>query len=135
MAVDFQLFLITPFILFVYRKSKKFGVLLTLLMFFGAVITAFVMIYVNEWRYPIISPKLKPQPTFMDDFYYKPYVRSSTYFMGILSGYIYHEWKNQNQAVVAIVDKIKNSILIRTLFYILGIGLTQFIIWIVVPFQ
>jgi hypothetical protein len=104
-------------------------------MFFGAVITAFVMIYVNEWRYPIISPKLKPQPTFMDDFYYKPYVRSSTYFMGILSGYIYHEWKNQNQAVVAIVDKIKNSILIRTLFYILGIGLTQFIIWIVVPFQ
>ena len=101
----------------------------------GAVITAFVMIYVNEWRYPMINPKLKPQPTFMDDFYYKPYIRSSAYFMGILSGYFYHEWKNQNPTVVAIVDKIKNSIMIRTLFYIFGFGLTQFVIWIILPFQ
>lgn len=93
------------------------------------------MIYVNEWRYPIISPKLKPQPNFMDDFYYKPYIRSSAYFMGIFSGFIYHEWKNGNQKVVAVIDKIKNSILLRILFYVVGIALTQFIIWIIVPIQ
>ena len=71
----------------------------------------------------------------MDDFYYKPYIRSSAYFMGIFSGFIYFEWKNGNQKVVAIIDKIKNSILLRILFYVVGIGLTQFVIWVIVPFQ
>lgn len=71
----------------------------------------------------------------MDDFYYKPYIRSSPYFMGIFSGFIYHEWKNGNQKIVRIIDKIKNSILLRTLFYIIGIAITQFIIWIIVPLQ
>lgn len=135
LAVDFQLFIITPFLLLAYKKNKKLGWLLTFLLFLGSVITAFVMIYVNEWRYPIISPKLKPQPNFMDDFYYKPYIRSSAYFMGIFSGFIYFEWKNGNQKVVAIIDKIKNSIFLRILFYVVGIGLTQFVIWVIVPFQ
>ncbi len=71
----------------------------------------------------------------MDDFYYKPYIRSSAYFMGIFSGFIYYEWKNGNQKFVIIIDKIKNSILLRTLLYVFGIGLTQFIIWVIVPFQ
>lgn len=135
MAVDFQLFLITPFLLFIYKKSKKLGWLVTLLLFLGSVVTAFIMIYVNDWRYPIVSLKMKPQPKFMDDFYYKPYIRASTYFMGIFSGFIYYEWKNGNQKVINIIDKIKNSILIRTSFYIVGISLTQIVIWIIVPFQ
>lgn len=71
----------------------------------------------------------------MDDFYYKPYIRSSAYFMGIFSGYIYHEWKNGNEKVIRIIDKIKNSIFLRTMFYVVGIGLTQFVIWVIVPFQ
>jgi hypothetical protein len=71
----------------------------------------------------------------MDDFYYKPYIRSSAYFIGIFSGYFYYEWKNQNQTIIRIVDKVKNSIMIRVLFYLIGIGLTQFVIWIIVPFQ
>jgi hypothetical protein len=90
LAVDFQLFLITPFILYAYAKNKKIGWLITSLLFLATVITAFVMILVNEWHYPIpSSSKLKPQPTFMDDFYYKPYIRASAYFMGIFTGYIY----------------------------------------------
>ena len=33
------------------------------------------------------------------------------------------------------VNKVKRSIPIRVIFYILGIGLTQFVIWIIIPFQ
>lgn len=71
----------------------------------------------------------------MDDFYYKPYIRSSAYFMGIFSGFIYYEWKNGNQKVIAFIDKVKNSVFLRILFYVLGISLTQFVIWVIVPFQ
>lgn len=94
LAVDFQLFLITPFIMFIYHKSKKAGWITTFVLFLGSVICAFVLIMVNDWRYPIPNPKMKPQPEFMDKFYYKPYVRASAYFMGIFSGFIYYQWKN-----------------------------------------
>ena len=89
LAVDFQLFLITPFFLYAYTKNKKLGWLITFLLFVASVVTAFVMIMVNDWRYPIPNPKMAPQPEFMDKFYYKPYIRASAYFMGIFSGFIY----------------------------------------------
>lgn len=66
LAVDFQLFIITPFIIFVYLKSKKAGWILTFLLFLASIICAFVLIMVNDWRYPIPNPKMKPQPEFMD---------------------------------------------------------------------
>ena len=78
---------------------------------------------VNDWRYPIPNPSMKPQPKFMDDFYFKPYVRASTYFMGIFSGFLYYEWKNENDAVLRVINKIKRSISIRIALYVIGIGL------------
>jgi len=89
----------------------------------ASIITAFVMILANDWRYPIPNPKMAPQPEFMDKFYYKPYIRASTYMMGVFSGFIYVEWKNNDPTIVRIVNKIKNSIFIRVLFYVVGIGL------------
>lgn len=71
----------------------------------------------------------------MDKFYYKPYIRASAYFMGIFSGYIYYEWKNKNESYVKVINYITKSIPIRAAFLIVGFGLTQFIIWIIVPFQ
>lgn len=62
LAVDFQLFLITPFIMFIYFKNKKVGWIVTFLLFLGSVVCAFVLIMVNNWRYPIPNPKMKPQP-------------------------------------------------------------------------
>jgi hypothetical protein len=70
-------------------KNKKWGFILTILIFLASVICAFIMIMVNDWRYPIPNPAMKPQPDFMDRFYYKPYIRISTYMMGIWSGMFY----------------------------------------------
>lgn len=89
LAVDFQLFLISPFILYAYHKNKKIGWLVSLFLFLASVVTAFILIMVNDWRYPIPNPKFAPQPEFMDQFYYKPYIRASAYMMGIFTGFIY----------------------------------------------
>lgn len=89
LAVDFQLFLITPFFLYAYSKNKKLGWWITFGLFLASVLTAFIQIMVNDWRYPIPNPKLPPQPLFMDKFYYKPWIRASAYMMGVFSGFIY----------------------------------------------
>jgi hypothetical protein len=54
--------LITPFIFLAYAKNKKLGFLITVLIFFASVLTAFILVLVNKWRYPIFNPKLAPQP-------------------------------------------------------------------------
>lgn len=90
LAVDFQLFLITPFLILAYTYNKKLGWGITFFLFLASIICAFVLIMVNDWRYPIPNPSMKPQPKFMDDFYFKPYVRASTYFMGLFSGFLYY---------------------------------------------
>ena len=135
LAVDFQLFVVTPFIIYAYHKSKKLGVIVTVLLLVASVVTAFIMILANDWRYPIPNPSFAPQPDFMDNFYYKPYIRASAYLMGILAGYFYVEWKNHHPRVTFIVNYIKNSITIRVLFYIIGIALCEATIWIIIPYQ
>lgn len=135
LAVDFQLFFISPFIMYAYHKNKKIGWLISFGLFLGSVITAFVLIMVNDWRYPIPNPKFAPQLDFMDNFYYKPYVRASAYLMGIFTGFIYVEWKANNPAFVEPINKIKNSIVARVLLYVIGIALVEGTIWIIVPYQ
>lgn len=133
--MDFQLFLITPFIILAFIKNKKIGWIVTFVLFFASVLTAFILVIVNDWRYPIPNPKMKPQPEFMDNFYYKPYIRASAYFMGIFSGFLYSQWKEGHEKTVQVVNYIKRSIPLRIAFYIVGIGLCEFAIWIIIPFQ
>lgn len=71
----------------------------------------------------------------MDKFYYKPYIRASAYMMGLWSGMFYNEWKSKNETVCKIVDRVKGSVLIRTIFYIVGITLISTIVWVVIPYQ
>lgn len=71
----------------------------------------------------------------MDKFYYKPWIRASAYMMGIFSGFVYYEWKNGDATVTKYVNKVKGSVLLRSLFYLVGIGLCELTIWIIVPFQ
>lgn len=96
LSVDFQLFIITPFIFYAYAKNKKLGFFISFLLFFASVLTAFILVMVNDWRYPMVNPKLPAQPEFMDKFYYKPYIRASAYMMGMWSGMFYNEWKDKN---------------------------------------
>lgn len=55
--------------------------------------------------------------------------------MGMFAGFIYYEWKENNETALKYINKIKRSIPIRISFYVVGISMIQFIIWIIVPFQ
>ena len=121
--------------MFAYKKNKKLAWFLTFVLFLISVIVAFVLIMVNDWRYPIPNPEYPPQPDFMDNFYYKPYVRASAYLMGIFTGFIYVEWKAGNEAFVNPINKIKNNVIIRILFYVIGIALVNIVIWMIIPYQ
>jgi peptidoglycan/LPS O-acetylase OafA/YrhL len=71
----------------------------------------------------------------MDDFYYKPYIRASAYMMGLWSGILYNEWKAKNESVCRFINKVTGSVLIRTIFYIVGITLISTIVWVMAPYQ
>ena len=135
LAVDFQLFLITPFLFLAYRRSKKLGLAVLIILFAASIISAWLLIFINHWRYPTYNPTFKPQPSFMDNFYYKPWVRAAPYLMGVFTGLFYLEWKEQNPKVMAIINTMRNSIRIRIALYVIGITLTTATIWVLVPYQ
>ena len=56
LAVDFQLFIITPFIFLIYRKSKKIGLAVIVFLFLASIISAWLLIFINDWRYPTYNP-------------------------------------------------------------------------------
>lgn len=47
LAVDFQLFIITPFIFLAYRLNKKAGLGVILTLFAGSILIAWLLIYIN----------------------------------------------------------------------------------------
>ncbi|CAD8115428.1 unnamed protein product [Paramecium sonneborni] len=133
---DFQIFLITPILLIIYAKNKKIGLALIVLLLIGSIFSAYYIAYSHDYHLQMGAPNAKPQPDYQDVFYYKPWVRISPYLIGILFGFFYRNYINgQNKKIVDLAQKIKDSVIIRTLFYVIGIGLTQTIIWIIVPLQ
>ncbi|CAD8211140.1 unnamed protein product [Paramecium pentaurelia] len=133
---DFQIFLITPILLIIYAKNKKIGLAIIISLLIGSIFSAYYIAYSNDFHLQMGTPNAKPQPDYQDIFYYKPWVRISPYLIGILFGFFYRNYiSGQNKRMVDLAQKIKDSVLIRTLFYVIGIGLTQTIIWIIVPLQ
>jgi hypothetical protein len=56
--------------------------------------------------------------------------------MGILFGLLYRiHLKGSSHTVNALVWKIRSSMLVRTLLYVIGMGLINAIIWMIVPLQ
>ncbi|XP_011495596.1 PREDICTED: nose resistant to fluoxetine protein 6-like [Ceratosolen solmsi marchali] len=89
-AVDMQLFIISPIILYPLYKKPKIGLAITgLLLIISLAVTA-AIIAIN--RYPMASVKLSdfsPELTakMFSDVYNKPYTRGGPWLIGILFGY------------------------------------------------
>ncbi len=89
LSVDFQLFLVTPPLLFVYKHNKKWGAGLVVAMLAGSLLSAWLIVYLNDWFFPVMSPNYIPSLQYFDQFYYRPYVRASPYLVGILMGMLH----------------------------------------------
>ena len=128
LACDFQLFLITPFFLWLYVKNANLGklALLTLLVVFLAV--GFVVTFVDKI---ITFPLQNASPDF-NWYYYMPYTRAPPYVLGLLISLIYKELKfSQNRGFF--INLILQSRIFRIAVSFIGIGIILFVTWIVTP--
>lgn len=53
---DMQIYIITPFLLIFYFKNNKFGLIVIATLFFGCLISGFIITYVDEYGFAFPSP-------------------------------------------------------------------------------
>ena len=85
LAVDMQLFLVTPILIFIHHKSPKIGWFLLSVWLAQDVTTAVSLVLARDYSASILIQ----QGHFFSNFYQRTYVRASPYIVGIASGYIY----------------------------------------------
>jgi len=95
LANDMQFFIITPFLIWTYHKSKAAGIAVCLVLLAASTgITAWLVIGGTTLPDGTVLPKdlssssLSPNnPDFVVEVYTKPYCRIQSYLIGILTGY------------------------------------------------
>lgn len=92
---DFQMFLITPIFLWIYIKNKTLGKLAIV----GLMIISYIIaLSVGSWLQVSASPPTTggiTNPRGFVDYYVKPYIRLPPYFIGVLMGLFYKEYKEK----------------------------------------
>uniref|UniRef100_A0A1A9X1E4 Uncharacterized protein n=1 Tax=Glossina brevipalpis TaxID=37001 RepID=A0A1A9X1E4_9MUSC len=100
LAVDSQLFFLSPIIIYLLNKSRKYGVILLSIVAVITSIVPFVVSYAKN-----LSPTLMIYANEAEDinssyyyknFYIKTHMRASAYFIGLFVGYLVHEMQARN---------------------------------------
>lgn len=88
---DFQMFMITPFFLWLYIQNKSLGKLFINILILISIVAAF-------WVGALLNVRATPPKTgginnvhVFADYYVKPYIRLPPYFIGVLVALIYKE--------------------------------------------
>ncbi|KAL3267592.1 hypothetical protein HHI36_011710 [Cryptolaemus montrouzieri] len=92
LAVDMQLYLVSPFILYPLRKYPRptiLGLLVIICIITGA---NFAMAWINHYS-AILSNIYNANTNYMTDFYLKTHVRAGPWIFGIIIGYVIFEMK------------------------------------------
>jgi hypothetical protein len=72
----------------------------------------------------------------MSEYYYKPWVRAAPYYLGMLLGYSYLDWKERVPGFATTAGTwVKGSLPIRVLLYVVGVACINWIVWAVIPLQ
>jgi peptidoglycan/LPS O-acetylase OafA/YrhL len=127
MAVDLQLFLILPWILFAYKKNSKlaYGILASLLTF--CFTYSYWLSYTHYYRTMDMAPA---DPDYFQNYYYKPYCRMAPILIGLLYGILYRYIKDtrvedleSKPLAFKISDALEKYPLLRGVFYIVGFNI------------
>ena len=96
LQVDFQLFILGVILLYIYSKSKK--IFLSATIGLSVLSLAFIFIYCqsnNVKIYADIGELTNSGGDFFDDVYVKPYGRCFPYFMGLIFGVFFMEYRSK----------------------------------------
>jgi len=117
LALDMQFFLLAPILLFIYLKSRRWGIITIIALFIGSFILQIVLAIVYNLS---LSPLL-----FSDDYfnlyYRRPYNRIPAYLFGLVAALIYEKAMKEDESVW---NRIKRIVvkwkMLRIAMYVLG---------------
>ncbi|KAF5288412.1 hypothetical protein FQR65_LT12025 [Abscondita terminalis] len=121
-AVDMQLYFISPIILIPLRKKPKLGLVLIGALIVSSATTSFIITWINN----LATNDMFLDPVqLMEVYYTKSYTRASPWLIGLLVGYLIHKIKNR-------ASKFTLSPLVITFFWsiafliMLALGVYEF---------
>lgn len=135
LANDMQFFILAPFVLYIYhRMSKIVGWSIFLSLILTDILSNAIISSINNFEVGGFKSEGKN-----NKMYIKPYCRIAPYAIGMLFGLIYFTHRKY-QTDHIIYDNISYSILklfhsryVRYLFYLIGLGLISFMIFMEYP--
>jgi peptidoglycan/LPS O-acetylase OafA/YrhL len=96
LQVDFQLFLLCLLLLFLYQRSKIAMVVISIVSMIASTIFNIAFTYNHKVRIFTDLDAFAPFEDFMLDLYEKPWGRCTPYFMGLLLGVLYMEFRSKS---------------------------------------
>ena len=127
LANDFQFFLLSPPLIYVYCKHRKIGYSLIGML----ILTAMLVNGVTTALYDVGPTIASQEVNAMDLLYVKPWARMGAYFVGALFGLAYFEMSKSEKhpelrGTVAnkVFTQLRTSRLTSVIVFVVGVGLT-----------
>ena len=96
-GIDFQLFLITPLLVFFYCKRRWLGYTSAILLILASSAFNYAITVKKHLTFSpmmaIVNGDMEPAYGYMDDIYSKPWGRMQSYFVGFIFSMLYFEYK------------------------------------------
>ena len=91
-----QLFLVLPWVLFLYKLSRIAGILFLALLFLINFVVTWYISWIHNFNISGIwsTPELGTDGNYQYDFYGAPWVRATPYLVGITFGLLYVNYKD-----------------------------------------
>ena len=126
LACDFQMFLLSPFICWIYLNNKQRGLKLIWAFFFFCVVASYYE-SVNTGVTYLLAPNMKSDTSdYMFDAYANPLVRMSPYIVGLYFGCLFRDYKNGENNLFT---TLKNSDSRSLISFVSGFALLLFIVF------
>lgn len=132
---DFQMFLITPFFLWLYIKNRRAGKLAMFALICAS--WAFALIIGDLLGITAALPTgggITNQKAFAD-YYIKPYIRLPPYFIGILAALMYKEFREGVGLSSKIGNWMKKRAIVKNLIALIGFGIILLLVFGLRPMQ
>ena len=130
---DFQMFLVSPFVLFLYTRNKKIG-LASLWSLLGiSFLISFLVSYKNHFKIDTIGEN-NDNTEFFNLYYSKPWIRCDVYILGLILGIFYLNYKNKDN-YLTLKRWLNNTYYLHIVCYAIGILLVNLMIWLIIPIQ
>ena len=126
LAVDFQLFLLTPFICWIYIKNKGRSMNLISFLMTTSIVFAYYFSVDTGYSYLLTPSKGASTEDYMTEYYINPSVRMSPYLVGVWLGIIFREYKDGKRNFFTHLKRSR-VLSLATLFF--GLALLAFLVF------